>query len=125
MSIVKEEDYRVHTTILGWLLIVGHAILLFIAAIVFVILFATGWAIDNTSVTYILTITGIVVGSCMTILSLPGILAGVGILKRKAWGRVLGIIVSILGLLNFPLGTLIGIYGLFVLFQDQAIVYFE
>ena len=125
MSIVKEEDYRVHTTILGWLLIVGHAILLFLAAIVFVVLFATGWAIDNSSVTYILTISGIVVGSCMTILSLPGILAGVGILKRKAWGRVLGIIISILGLLNFPLGTLIGIYGLFVLFQDRAGAYFE
>lgn len=36
----------------------------------------------------------------------------VGILKRTSWGRILGIIVCALSLINFPIGTVIGIFGL-------------
>jgi hypothetical protein len=51
-------------------------------------------------------------------LALPGMLAGYGLLKRKRWGQILGIIVSALGLFNFPIGTAIGAYTLFVLLQQ-------
>jgi hypothetical protein len=34
---------------------------------------------------------------------------------RQSWGRVLGIVLCALMLLNFPLGTLIGIFGLIAL----------
>ncbi len=39
-----------------------------------------------------------------------------GLVKRTSWGRILGIIVCILALINIPLGTLIGIFGLFAFF---------
>jgi hypothetical protein len=61
----------------------------------------------------------------ITVLSLPGIIAGVGILKYRPWGRILGIIVSALDLLNFPIGTAIGVYGLWVLFQKETESLFE
>jgi len=41
------------------------------------------------------------------------VLAIVGLYTRKSWGRILGIIVSVLSLINVPVGTLIGIFGLF------------
>jgi hypothetical protein len=66
-------------------------------------------------------------GGCMTavaifvaIVSLPSILAGWGLMKRKSWSRVLTIIVSILSLPSFPLGTAIGVYGLWVMFNEET-----
>lgn len=66
-------------------------------------------------------------GGCMTaiavfigILSLPSLAAGWGLLKHKSWSRVLAIIVSILALPSVPIGTAIGVYGLWVLFNDES-----
>jgi hypothetical protein len=41
------------------------------------------------------------------------LVAIIGMLKRTTWGRVMGIIVCILSLLSIPLGTVIGVVGLF------------
>jgi hypothetical protein len=60
----------------------------------------------------------------MAALGIPGLLAGYGLLTRKPWARVLAIVVGILGLLNFPVGTAIGIYTLWVLMQPAASEYF-
>ena len=46
----------------------------------------------------------------MALLGLPGLLAGYGLLTRKPWARILAIVVGILSLLNFPVGTAIGLY---------------
>ena len=59
------------------------------------------------------------------VLGLPGLLAGYGLLKGKKWGQILGIVVGLLSLLNFPVGTAIGAYTLFVLFQNSAHAYFD
>ena len=40
----------------------------------------------------------------------------VGLFKRTAWGRILGIIVCIISLINIPIGTAIGAFGLFAFF---------
>ena len=42
--------------------------------------------------------------------------AVVGLFKRTAWGRILGIIVCIISLINIPIGTAIGAFGLFAFF---------
>ena len=48
-------------------------------------------------------------------LSVPGIIAGIGLLKRRPWARILTIVLSVLNLINIPFGILLGIYGLWVL----------
>jgi hypothetical protein len=40
--------------------------------------------------------------------------AVVGLFKRTAWGRIVGIIVCVMALINIPTGTAIGAFGLFV-----------
>jgi hypothetical protein len=50
--------------------------------------------------------------------------AGYGLLRRRAWGRILALVVGFLGLVDFPLGTAIGIYTFWVLLQDSAADYF-
>lgn len=39
-----------------------------------------------------------------------------GLFKRTAWGRILGIIICIISLINIPIGTAIGAFGLFAFF---------
>ncbi len=51
----------------------------------------------------------------IALLSLPGILAGWGLLNYKPWARILAIVLSALNLLSVPIGTALGVYGLWVL----------
>ncbi len=56
----------------------------------------------------------------LLILSLPGLIAGIGLLNMKPWAKVLGLIVSALDLLSFPFGTALGVYGLWVLVNPET-----
>jgi hypothetical protein len=47
-------------------------------------------------------------------LSLPRLVAGIGLLYQRNWARILTVIVSALGLLDVPVGTALGAYGLWV-----------
>ena len=53
----------------------------------------------------------------VTTLALAGLsaLVGYGLMQRRPWGRTFAIVMSIISLLKFPLGTALGIYTLWVL----------
>jgi hypothetical protein len=63
---------------------------------------------------------GTAIGIFILIMSIPDIIVGIGLLERRPWARIFGIALSILGLLHFPLGTLAGVYGLWVLFNPET-----
>ena len=54
------------------------------------------------------------------LLALPSILGGWGLLNYRPWSRVLMIVMSALHLLHVPLGTALGIYGLWVLLNEET-----
>ena len=56
----------------------------------------------------------------LLLVSLPGLIGGIGLLQFKPWARILMIIVSALDLLGFPFHTALGIYGLWVLFNRET-----
>jgi hypothetical protein len=68
----------------------------------------------------ILTIVGTALFFFLAVLALPAIVAGVGLLKLYPWARILAIVLSALNLLNVPFGTVLGIYGLWVLFNKET-----
>ncbi len=68
----------------------------------------------------ILQIIAVVVPWFLIIVSLPGIIGGVGLLKYQGWARILVLILSFLDLLNFPMGTAIGIYSIWVLLNNKT-----
>lgn len=68
----------------------------------------------------VMGLIGVVVATFFLILAVPSILGGWGLLKYKSWSRVLMILVSALNLLHIPLGTALGVYGLWVLTNDQS-----
>ena len=53
-------------------------------------------------------------------LSLPGLIVGIGLFRFRPWARILGIVLSILDLIWVPFGTIVGAYGLFVLFSKDT-----
>jgi hypothetical protein len=124
MNDIDERQIDQHIMILGWLHVVGSAIFLAIAAFVFFILTGIGVVSGDPQAVTVLSLVGTSVGVFLSILALPGIAAGIGLLRRKSWGRVLAIVVGILNLINFPVGTIIGVYTLWVLFQNTATDYF-
>lgn len=54
----------------------------------------------------------------LLVLSLPGIIAGVGLLQFQPWARILTIVLSVLDLIHVPFGTALGVYGLWVLLSQ-------
>jgi len=68
----------------------------------------------------ILGIVGLVLFFLLLILSIPEVIAGVGLLKTRPWARILTIVLSALNLIMPPFGTLIGIYGLWVLLSKDT-----
>jgi hypothetical protein len=63
---------------------------------------------------------GVAVACFLTAVALPSIIGGWGLLKYKSWSRILMIIISGLNLLHIPFGTALGIYGMWVLTNDQS-----
>jgi len=67
-------------------------------------------------------LAGIAVGvaSLLIVLSVPGIVGGWGLLRYQPWARILVMILSILELLNIPIGTAVGVYSIWVLAQVET-----
>ncbi len=73
----------------------------------------------------ILSIIGTVGASFIAALSLPRLIAGIGLLKFRNWARILTIVVSVIGLADFPFGTALGAYGLWVMLTRETAALFE
>jgi uncharacterized membrane protein (DUF2068 family) len=56
----------------------------------------------------------------MSALAIPHLVAGIGLLRLKPWARPLGMVLCTFSLLNVPLGTAVGLYGLSVLMSPEA-----
>jgi hypothetical protein len=115
-----------HVKVLGALQIAMGAFGLF-AAVVLVLVFgvassAVGMSGDPeaTFALPIIGITGVALVAFLVLLSLPGVIIGIGLIQRRSWARIAGIVLSILGLTMVPFGTIVGVYGLWVLFSKET-----
>ena len=73
----------------------------------------------------ILGAIGLFVCGVVLILSLPGLIGGIGLLKMAPWSRMFMIVISALDLIHIPLGTALGIYGLWALTKPETAALFE
>ena len=68
----------------------------------------------------ILGIAGTALAVFLGLFSLPGLITGYGLVNFKPWARIVGIVLSAISLINIPFGTIIGVYGLWVLFSKDT-----
>ena len=68
---------------------------------------------------------GVIICLVLVILGLPGLVAGIGLLKFKPWARMLGIVISAIDLISVPFGTALGVYGLWALLSQEGTMLFQ
>lgn len=61
-----------------------------------------------------------VIGGLMLALTVAHLAAGIGILQRQSWARMLALIVAFLALIHVPFGTVLGIYTIWVFVSADA-----
>ena len=94
---------------------------LLIAFLIFTVLKLVGGFVDDANANTVLSIIADVFAIVLIIISVPGILAGMGLYKRKEWARILTLVLSIIEIFSFPFGTAIGIYSIWALIQPETI----
>lgn len=115
-----------HVTVVAALHI-GFGILGLIGAIAafFALRFARGFVLGDEVPTMVLGFLSLSVPLLIGFLSTLGLVGGIGLLSYQSWARYLVIVVAALGCLNIPIGTLKGVYSLWVLLQDDTIKLFQ
>lgn len=115
-----------HAKVLGILNIVFGGLGL-LGAVVLMIIFGGVTGLVTTSgdpdaavAASIVGVTGASIVLVTILTSLPAIIIGLGLYRLRPWSRIAGIVLSILSLLAFPVGTALGIYGLWVLFSADG-----
>jgi uncharacterized membrane protein (DUF2068 family) len=78
--------------------------------------FMFGWPFSHFFLPGLITSLGVGV----LVLGVLGVAAGWGLWQREPWARIVALILGVLSLLHFPLGTALGIYTLWVLLPNDA-----
>jgi len=69
----------------------------------------------------ILGIAGTALAVFLGLFALPSLITGYGLLNYRPWARIAGIILSAIGLvIIFPISTIVGVYGLYVLLNKET-----
>lgn len=123
---------QTHVKVLGALYLVLSACFLLMAFFLLVVMGGTAGIVgaaadaeDAAIAIPVLGIAGTALAIFLTAFALPGLIAGYGLLKFKPWARILTIVLSALNLINVPLGTILGAYGLWVLLSRETERLFE
>lgn len=123
---MEDSKMKKHVTVVGALHI-GFGILGLVGAlaIFFALHFAKGF-VDNEEVpSMVLGFLSLSLPLLIGFMSTLGLVGGIGLFSYQPWARMLVIVVAAIGCLNIPIGTLKGVYSIWVLLQDETIKLFQ
>ena len=132
MDILSKKDFETHVAVVGWLQIVNGVIGIIIGAFVATLILGagafsasvmheSGVAAEGAWLMRFMATTAAAIGGLMLILAVPGIVAGIGLLRRASWSRVMTLVLAAFELALFPIGTILAAYTVFVLSQQAAV----
>ena len=126
-AVPPTERMATHIKILGWIYLILGLLGTLAGILVFSVLSFFGINFSHLDIPDfpfglfpLASSLGTLIGGLVLLLSIPGIIAGYGLLQYKSWARTLTIVLSILNLFHIPFGTIIGIYGLWVLLSSEG-----
>lgn len=113
-----------HVRVLGWLVLVSGVLGLLATGCALAGAFAVAATARDTAPRVIVPFLALGMAGFVGTLSAIGVGAGIGLLRRKPWARVLAMVDALLGLVWFPVGTLFALYAFWVLLGQEAAGYF-
>src|SRR5258706_6941256 len=116
---------RDHVRILGWCFIAYSSIIVLVGLGIGSIVLFGGAISGDQQAMWITGAVGAAIACFLILVSLPGMFAGIGLLKMQPWARIVAIVVVVLHILSFPLGTALGVYTLWVLLNTETEVLFR
>lgn len=90
--------------------------------------FVLGWAstyVTDPDIEFLLPTLAVLLGAGIALFSAVDIAGGIGLLGYRNWARILVLIMSVLNLLNIPIGTAVGIYSIIILVHADTTPLFE
>lgn len=122
---MENSKMKKHVTLVGSIQI-GFSVLGLMGSVaIFVALsFARAFTENDEVGQMVLRFLSISLPILIGFVSTIGLIGGIGLLAYKPWARYLVIVVSALGCINIPFGTLKGVYSIWVLIQDETIKLF-
>jgi hypothetical protein len=124
-------DMAMHINILGWLLVgssiltaFGGLLLLFAGQVIRYLPVSMADGVPVGVPHFVGWLTGML-GFGALGLGAAGAAAGIGLLEYQNWARVLAIIVAVMLLFHFPIGTIIGAYAFWVLFSQEGQAHYK
>lgn len=114
-----------HKRVLGILFIVSGVLLIFgmifmmgFFSILFPMVMQEVPANNQWSIEWVLMLIQSIGWFVILLFALPKIIAGVGLLNKKSWAPTMALIFGCLGVLNFPIGTALCGYTIWVYIED-------
>ena len=118
---------QTHVKVLGVVYLAVGACMLILALFLFLtmgsvagIVGATAEPQDAAIAIPVLGLAGTALAAMLGIFSLPSLITGYGLVTFKSWARIVGIVLSAVSLINIPIGTIVGAYGLWVLLNKET-----
>lgn len=123
---MEESKMKKHVTAVGAIQIAFSVLGLIGAFVVFFALnFARGFVDHDEIATMVLRFIGSILPLIIGLASALGLVGGIALLSYQPWARILVIVIAALGCLNIPIGTLVGVYSIWVLMQDETVKLFK
>lgn len=84
------------------------------------------YSVEETGIPVeLVQLAAVVITGLFLVMSLPCLILGYGLLNLRPWARILGLVLSALNLLNFPIGTAISLYAFWVLLKPETEALFK
>lgn len=120
VDIIQANHMEKHVTLVAVINIVFGAIGVLVGLFLFVVIVCGGLISGDPHAMTVTGIVGTTLCGFFLLISVPEVIGGIGLLKRRGWARILVLIIGILDLVNIPIGTAIGIYTIWVLLNEKT-----
>jgi hypothetical protein len=110
-----------HVTAVAAIFIAFGSLGVFFALVILVAIVGGGLASGDGEAMFITSIVGPAIAGPFLLFEGAKVVAGIALLQRRRWARILVLVLSFLSLILIPIGTAYGIYAIWVLMNDETV----
>lgn len=115
-----------HKKVLGIIYVITASLVIFAAlfirmlmSVIFGFAFEDATAEEQRIADFVMAITAFLPAILIIFSGIPTLIAGIALLMRQSWAPLFALVMGILKLISFPIGTAIGIYAIWIYSEDQ------